>query len=146
MAIKLILANSPRIRYATGAMMYFAQGIPNGLLGIAIPAWLASQGRPWFPIADFGEAARAGPFFSLPSSVCNECHEFRASVAGLPTASDAAFVSRHFSVAAILGVHHLLRLVGAPPAPTTVPEQVFSVSADLEMHRWRIAPNPTCSR
>jgi len=44
MAIKLILANSPRIRYMTGAMMYFAQGIPQGLLGIAIPAWLASLG------------------------------------------------------------------------------------------------------
>jgi PAT family beta-lactamase induction signal transducer AmpG len=44
MALKLILADSPRIRYITGAMMYFAQGIPNGLLGIAIPAWLASQG------------------------------------------------------------------------------------------------------
>ena len=44
MAAKLILANHPRIRYATGAMMYFAQGIPQGLLSIAIPAWLASQG------------------------------------------------------------------------------------------------------
>ena len=38
------LIDSPRVRYLTGAMMYFAQGIPQGLLGIAIPAWLASQG------------------------------------------------------------------------------------------------------
>jgi len=38
------LIDSPRVRYATGAMMYFAQGIPRGLLSIAIPAWLASQG------------------------------------------------------------------------------------------------------
>ncbi|NQV85710.1 MAG: MFS transporter [Woeseiaceae bacterium] len=44
MTVKLILENSSRIRYATGAMMYFAQGIPAGLLSIAIPAWLASQG------------------------------------------------------------------------------------------------------
>ena len=40
----LTLLESPRIRYLTGAMMYFAQGIPYGLLGIAIPAWLVSQG------------------------------------------------------------------------------------------------------
>ncbi len=38
------LIDSPRVRYMTGAMMYFAQGIPQGLLGIAIPAWLVSQG------------------------------------------------------------------------------------------------------
>ena len=44
MAANLVLANSSRLRYATGAMMYFAQGIPYGLLGITIPAWLAAQG------------------------------------------------------------------------------------------------------
>jgi len=38
------LIDSPRVRYLTGAMMYFAQGIPQGLLSIAIPAWLAAQG------------------------------------------------------------------------------------------------------
>jgi PAT family beta-lactamase induction signal transducer AmpG len=38
------LIDSPRVRYVTGAMMYFAQGIPYGLLSIAVPAWLASQG------------------------------------------------------------------------------------------------------
>jgi PAT family beta-lactamase induction signal transducer AmpG len=40
----LVLSDNPTTRYATGAMMYFAQGIPFGLLSIAIPAWLASQG------------------------------------------------------------------------------------------------------
>jgi len=40
---RFTLLDSARIRYLTGAMMYFAQGIPRGLLGIAIPAWLASQ-------------------------------------------------------------------------------------------------------
>lgn len=44
MAATFILADSARIRYLTGAMMYFAQGIPQGLLAIAIPAWLAAQG------------------------------------------------------------------------------------------------------
>ena len=44
MAASFILANSPRARFATGAIMYFAQGIPQGLMSIAIPAWLASQG------------------------------------------------------------------------------------------------------
>jgi PAT family beta-lactamase induction signal transducer AmpG len=44
MPSKLILSRSSRLRYITGAMMYFAQGIPQGLLAIAIPAWLASQG------------------------------------------------------------------------------------------------------
>lgn len=44
MAATFILADNPRVRYLTGSMMYFAQGIPQGLLAIAIPAWLASQG------------------------------------------------------------------------------------------------------
>ena len=44
MAGTLTLANNARVRYATGSIMYFAQGIPKGLLSIAIPAWLVSQG------------------------------------------------------------------------------------------------------
>lgn len=44
MAASLVLVDSARIRYIAGAMMYFAQGIPQGLLAIALPAWLASQG------------------------------------------------------------------------------------------------------
>lgn len=44
MGSHLYLSNSPGIRYASGALLYFAQGIPQGLLGIAMPAWLASQG------------------------------------------------------------------------------------------------------
>ena len=42
MSNRFTLSNSSRVRYATGAIMYCAQGIPAGLLGIAIPAWLAS--------------------------------------------------------------------------------------------------------
>lgn len=41
---RLFLATSANTRFATGMMTYFAQGIPDGLLGIAVPAWLASQG------------------------------------------------------------------------------------------------------
>jgi len=44
MAVSFTLASSERVRYATGAVMYFAQGIPQGLLAISIPVWLASQG------------------------------------------------------------------------------------------------------
>ena len=44
MAATFTLSESPRIRFTTGAIMYFAQGIPQGLLAIAIPAWLAGQG------------------------------------------------------------------------------------------------------
>lgn len=53
MALNLILADSPRVRYVTGAMMYFAQGIPAGLLSIAIPAWLAAQGMSAGDIASY---------------------------------------------------------------------------------------------
>ncbi len=38
------LADNARVRFATGSIMYFAQGIPQGLLAIAIPVWLASHG------------------------------------------------------------------------------------------------------
>ena len=44
MGATFTLSESPRVRFTTGAIMYFAQGIPQGLLAIAIPAWLASQG------------------------------------------------------------------------------------------------------
>ncbi len=44
MAGTFTLADNARVRYATGSIMYFAQGIPQGLLAIAIPVWLASQG------------------------------------------------------------------------------------------------------
>ena len=44
MAATLTLADNTRVRYATGAIMYFAQGVPHGLLAIAIPVWLAGQG------------------------------------------------------------------------------------------------------
>ncbi|MGI9221927.1 MAG: MFS transporter [Woeseiaceae bacterium] len=53
MTINWVLADSSRMRYAAGSSMYFAQGIPYGLMNIAIPAWLASQGVSAGEIASF---------------------------------------------------------------------------------------------
>jgi len=53
MTITWVLAESARMRYAAGSAMYFAQGIPYGLMNIAVPAWLASQGVGAGQIASF---------------------------------------------------------------------------------------------
>ena len=53
MAISNTLSTSSNVRYATGSIMYFAQGIPQGLIGIAIPAWLASLGVSASEIASY---------------------------------------------------------------------------------------------
>ena len=47
------LSTSSRTRYLTGTLAYFAQGIPKGLLHIALPAWLAVEGVPPTEIAAF---------------------------------------------------------------------------------------------
>lgn len=49
----LFLSSSPRLRYFTGATAYFTQGIPMGLLHIALPAWLAAQGASPAQIAGY---------------------------------------------------------------------------------------------
>ena len=53
MTINWVLAESSRMRYAAGSSMYFAQGIPYGLMNIAVPAWLATQGVEAGQIASF---------------------------------------------------------------------------------------------
>jgi MFS transporter, PAT family, beta-lactamase induction signal transducer AmpG len=53
MASALYMSGSPVVRYASGAALYFAQGIPKGLLHIAMPAWLASQGAGTGDIASY---------------------------------------------------------------------------------------------
>jgi PAT family beta-lactamase induction signal transducer AmpG len=53
MKINWVLAESSHMRYAAGSSMYFAQGIPYGLMNIAVPAWLASQGVGAGQIASF---------------------------------------------------------------------------------------------
>lgn len=47
------LSHSAKTRYSTGALAYFAQGIPAGLLHIALPAWLATKGVSAVQIATF---------------------------------------------------------------------------------------------
>jgi PAT family beta-lactamase induction signal transducer AmpG len=47
------LSTSSKTRYTTGALAYFAQGIPMGLLHIAFPAWLAVKGVPASEIAGY---------------------------------------------------------------------------------------------
>jgi PAT family beta-lactamase induction signal transducer AmpG len=47
------LSTSSRTRYITGSLAYFAQGIPKGLLHIALPAWLAVEGVSPAEIAAF---------------------------------------------------------------------------------------------
>jgi MFS transporter, PAT family, beta-lactamase induction signal transducer AmpG len=53
MASTLYMSRSAAVRYASGAGLYFAQGIPKGLLHIAMPAWLASQGASAGAIASY---------------------------------------------------------------------------------------------
>ena len=47
------LSSSAHLRYFTGALTYFAQGIPKGLLHIALPAWLAAKGMAPAEVAGF---------------------------------------------------------------------------------------------
>ena len=53
MKADLYLSVSARARFGTGTLMYFAQGIPTGLLAVAMPAWLASQGADALEIASY---------------------------------------------------------------------------------------------
>ena len=47
------MSQSARTRFAVATLLYFAQGIPKGLLQIAMPAWLASQGLSAYAIASY---------------------------------------------------------------------------------------------
>jgi PAT family beta-lactamase induction signal transducer AmpG len=76
MTIKPILADSSRARYATGSMMYFAQGIPYGLMNIAIPAWLASLGIGAGPIASYLAVIALPWAFKLLSGPLMDRYEF----------------------------------------------------------------------
>ncbi len=56
----LILSESRRLRFGAFCAFYFAQGVPIGLLSIAIPAWLAQEG------ATVGDLARFAAIVSAP--------------------------------------------------------------------------------
>ena len=47
------MSQSARTRFAVATLLYFAQGIPKGLLQIAMPAWFASQGLSAYAIASY---------------------------------------------------------------------------------------------
>lgn len=83
----IYLATSARARFATGMMMYFAQGIPDGLLAIALPAWLAAQG------ADAGEIGSLLAVIYLPWAfklVCGPLmHRYQFPAMGTPGAARA---------------------------------------------------------
>ena len=49
----LILAHSRWLRFGSFSAFYFAQGVPIGLIAIAIPAWLGEQGASGAQIASF---------------------------------------------------------------------------------------------
>ena len=51
------LAENARLRYATFMALYFAQGIPYGLLSFAVPAWLAMNGKTPAQIAAYSTVA-----------------------------------------------------------------------------------------
>ena len=76
MKSKLVLAGSARTRYVTGSMMYFAQGVPYGLMNIAIPAWLASQGIGAGQIASFLAVIALPWAFKLLSGPLMDHYEF----------------------------------------------------------------------
>ena len=78
MTPRLILADSPWTRYATGSLMYFAQGIPTGLVQIAIPAWLASRGVGAGEIATFLAIVTLPWAFKLLSAPLMDRFEFLA--------------------------------------------------------------------
>ena len=78
MTANFVLANSPRLRYTTGSMMYFAQGIPQGLLSITIPAWLASQGVSASDIGSYLAVIVLPWAFKLVTGPLMDRYQFRA--------------------------------------------------------------------
>ena len=47
------LSESPSLRYFTFIVLYFSQGIPEGITIFAIPAWMAANGKSTFEIAGY---------------------------------------------------------------------------------------------
>jgi PAT family beta-lactamase induction signal transducer AmpG len=68
--MKTTLGESRYLRFGSFALFYVAQGLPIGLISIALPAWLAGEGATAADIATFVSIASlpwglklfAGPF------------------------------------------------------------------------------------
>jgi PAT family beta-lactamase induction signal transducer AmpG len=76
MVTSFVLSDSHRVRYATGSSMYFAQGLPYGLMNISIPAWLAGQGIGAGQIASFLAVIVLPWAFKLLSGPLMDRYEF----------------------------------------------------------------------
>lgn len=78
MASDFVLAKSTRGRNFTGAIMYFAQGVPYGFLSIAMPAWLVTQGVSAGEIASFIAIIHLPWAFKLLSGPLMDRYQFLA--------------------------------------------------------------------
>lgn len=78
MTLSITLADNARLRYATGSIMYFAQGIPQGLLSISIPVWLASLGVSAGDIASYLAVIVLPWAFKLVTGPLMDRYEFLA--------------------------------------------------------------------
>lgn len=73
----LYLSRSARARFAIGSLMYFGQGVPAGLLLIAMPAWLAAQGADALEISSYLAVISLPWAFKLLSGPLMDRYQFR---------------------------------------------------------------------
>ncbi len=59
------LADSSLLRYITFIVLYFAQGVPAGVFGVAFPAWMAINGKSAAEIGSFMAVAMAPWSFKI---------------------------------------------------------------------------------
>lgn len=73
-----VLSESKRLRFFALTAFYFAQGIPIGLLNVAVPAWLAGQGRSPAEIGSFVAAIGLPWAFKLVTGPFMDRYQFPA--------------------------------------------------------------------
>jgi len=73
-----VLSESKRLRFFALTAFYFAQGIPIGLLNVAVPAWLAEQGRSPAEIGSFVAAIGLPWAFKLVAGPFMDRYQFPA--------------------------------------------------------------------
>jgi PAT family beta-lactamase induction signal transducer AmpG len=141
MTAKFVLEDSARMRYATGAMMYFAQGIPAGLLSIAIPVWLATQGVGASEIGSYLSVIILPWVFKLLTGPLMDRYEFLAMGRRRPWVL-AAQLGLSLSLLALMLVEHpaeqigLLTMVG-------VLINIFAATQDVAVDGMSIDLTPT---
>jgi PAT family beta-lactamase induction signal transducer AmpG len=75
---QLTLSESKRLRFFAFTAFYFAQGIPIGLLNVALPAWLAEQGYSAAQIGSFVAAIGLPWAFKLVAGPFMDRYQFAA--------------------------------------------------------------------